>query len=150
MCRRKSALHGQIKCVVVTDTCIGLFDNADDDESDDECYKTIPNPCSSDEIEFDRAPIEKETAEIKDIVDTMEKCGETMNLAQMKIPENINEETARYIATLHNVILAQANRIEDLKTVPRKYKFDMESFRGDDQKTRYYTGIPEFSTLEIL
>lgn len=32
----------------------------------------------------------------------------------------------------------------------RLYKFDLESFRNDDAKTRYYTGLPEFSTLEVL
>lgn len=66
------------------------------------------------------------------------------------MPKNINGEAAWYIATLRTVILAQGQTIEELKAQLRSYQIDLEWFRNDNIKTRYYTGIPEFSTLETL
>lgn len=37
-----------------------------------------------------------------------------------------------------------------MKAKLRRYNFDLESFRNDDVKTQYCTGIQEFSTLETL
>ncbi len=75
----------------------------------------MPNtPSELDQLEFDHTLIQKETSEINELVTSMENCDETMYLAQSKMPENINAEASQYIAILRTVILAQAQRIDEL------------------------------------
>ena len=120
-----------------------------DEESD--FRDAMPNtPSELEQLEFDYTLIQKETSEINEIVTSLENCDETMYLAQPKMPENINADAAQYISILRKVILAQAKRIDELTAKLRLYQFDLESFRNNDEKTRYYTGMPEFSILEAL
>lgn len=64
--------------------------------------------------------------------------------------KSIEKEEITLIRKLQGVIVAQRKIIEDLRKNLLSYKFDLESFRNDDMKTRYYTGLPEFTILEVL
>lgn len=73
-----------------------------------------------------------------------------INLANVTMPANLSYDTQLYIAKLDSIIREQTKTIEDFKAKLNHYKFDLETFRNNDAKTLYYTGITEFVKLEEL
>lgn len=127
-----------------SETNIVHTDAANDEWQEDDvpdCMDTIPNPVAPDknEIEFDVAALQRETAYVKEIVTDM----------NTKMDE-LTFDCNRRIANLVSIIQAQNEIITSLRQKLLVFEMDLNSFCGDDKKTLYYTGLPSFVILESI
>lgn len=99
---------------------------------------------------YDPDLIRAETIEINQIIETMKRYDKNFKMKELTTPENLSNDTQLYVSRLHSIILTQAEMIDELKEKLKKYKFNVESFRNENVKTRYYTGIMEFNKLKEL
>lgn len=96
------------------------------------------------ELEFDEKIAISESDEIQAINKNIEDRTECLKRIQFDI---LQEDK---IAELKAIIHGLFSVIEDLNAKLKTYKIDIDFFRGDDKKTLYYTGLPNFILLETL
>lgn len=91
-----------------------------------------------------------EASEIATLTENIKNCLQTSSQNVSTQTVSTQTETGEYVRYLEKTITNQNTLISSLFKKLSLYALDLHSFKNNDEKTRYYTGLTEYVTLETI